>query len=99
MITVRSSNQTIGVILEFMRHLFIGFVCRQTDLHTVYNKRRRNARGGEHEDMKPVGSDDARCILRYDPSRTRGFRGSYFLAERYSRSRSIALSMFSTEFA
>jgi len=55
--------------------------------------------GGKCKDMKPVGSDDARCILRYDPSRTRGLRGSYFLAERYSRSRSIALSMFSTEFA
>jgi hypothetical protein len=30
MITVSSSNQNIGVILVFIRHLLIGFVCRQT---------------------------------------------------------------------
>ena len=36
MITVSSNNQTIGVILDFMRHLLIGFVCRQTDMNTVY---------------------------------------------------------------
>jgi len=39
MITVSSNNQTMGVILDFMRHLLIGFVCGQTDVHTVYNKR------------------------------------------------------------
>ncbi len=38
MITVSSNNQTIGVILVFIRHLLIGFVCGQTDMHTVYNK-------------------------------------------------------------
>jgi len=38
MITVSSNNQTIGVILDFMRHLFIGFVCGQTDMYTVYIK-------------------------------------------------------------
>jgi len=26
-ITVSSNNQTIGVILDFMRHLLIGFIC------------------------------------------------------------------------
>jgi hypothetical protein len=36
MITVSSNNQTIGVILYFMRHLLIGFVCEQTDMYTVY---------------------------------------------------------------
>jgi hypothetical protein len=39
MITVSSNNQTIGVILLFMRHPLIGFVCGQTDMHTVYNNR------------------------------------------------------------
>jgi len=39
MIAVSSNNQTIGVILEFIRHLLVVFVCRQTDMHTVYNKR------------------------------------------------------------
>jgi hypothetical protein len=77
MITVSSNNQTLGVILEFMRHLLIGFVCGQTDMYTVYNKRGRKA-------------------SRFPAM---GFRGSYFLAGRYSWSRSIALSMFSVEFA
>jgi TPR repeat protein len=45
MITVSSSNQTIGVILVFIHHPLIGFVCRQTVMHTVYNKRVRNASG------------------------------------------------------
>ena len=43
MITVSSNNQTIGVILDFIRHLLIGFVCGQTDLYTVYNKREEKA--------------------------------------------------------
>lgn len=38
MIAVSSNNQNIGVILDFIRHLLIGFVCRQTVMHTVYNK-------------------------------------------------------------
>ena len=41
MITVSSNNQTIGVILVFIGHLLIGFVCGQTVMHTVYNKRRQ----------------------------------------------------------
>ena len=45
MITVSNNNQTIGVILDFMRHLLNGFVCRQTDMHTVYNKRSQKASG------------------------------------------------------
>ena len=43
MITVSSNNQKIGVILDFMRHLLIGFVRRQTDLYTVYIKDGRKA--------------------------------------------------------
>ena len=38
MITVSSNNQAIGVILDFMRHLLIGFASGQTDMHTVYIK-------------------------------------------------------------
>jgi TPR repeat protein len=45
MMTDSSSNQTIGVILVFMRHPLIGFVCRQTVMHTVYNKRGQKASG------------------------------------------------------
>ncbi len=43
MITVSSNNQTIGVILVFIRHPLIGFVCRQTDMYTVYIKAGQNA--------------------------------------------------------
>ena len=43
MITVSSNNQTIGVILDFIRHLSIGFVCRQTDMYTVYIKKGKKA--------------------------------------------------------
>jgi hypothetical protein len=43
MITVSSNNQTIGVILDFIRHLLIGFVCRQTGMYTVYNKQEKKA--------------------------------------------------------
>lgn len=48
MITDSSSNQTIGVILDFMRHPLIGFVCRQTVMHTVYNKRGQKASGSRN---------------------------------------------------
>jgi hypothetical protein len=44
MIAVSSSNQKIGVILDFMRHLLAGFVRGQTDLYTVYIKDMRKAR-------------------------------------------------------
>jgi hypothetical protein len=37
MITVSSNNQAIGVILDFMRHPLIGFICRQTDMYIVYS--------------------------------------------------------------
>jgi hypothetical protein len=49
MIADSSSNQTIGVILDFMRHPLIGFVCRQTVMHTVYNKRGEKASGAPPE--------------------------------------------------
>jgi hypothetical protein len=42
-ITISSNNQTFGVILVFMDHLLIGFVCRQTDMYTVYNKEGQKA--------------------------------------------------------
>jgi hypothetical protein len=45
MITVSSNNQAIGVILDFIRHLLIGFVCGQTDMHTVYIKEVQKASG------------------------------------------------------
>jgi hypothetical protein len=45
MIAVSSSNQTIGVILVFIRHPLIGFIFRHTDMHTVYNKRGKKASG------------------------------------------------------
>ncbi|HEX9850028.1 hypothetical protein, partial [Candidatus Deferrimicrobium sp.] len=42
-ITISSNNQTFGVILVFTDHLLIGFVCRQTDMYTVYNKEGQKA--------------------------------------------------------
>jgi hypothetical protein len=53
MITVSSSNQAIGVILDFIRHLLTGFVCGQTDMYTVYNKEGKKASGfpGEGPDI------------------------------------------------
>lgn len=36
MITVRSNNQTMGVILPFMSHLLKGFFRRNPELYTVY---------------------------------------------------------------
>ena len=45
MITVSSNNQTIGVILDFIRHLLIGFICEPADMYTVYNKQGQKASG------------------------------------------------------
>jgi hypothetical protein len=47
-ITISSNNQTFGVILVFIHHLLIGFVCGQTDMYTVYNK------GGQKASCLPV---------------------------------------------
>ena len=44
MITVSSNIQTIGVILDFIRHLLTGFICQETDMYTVYNNKRQKAR-------------------------------------------------------
>src|SRR5512139_1292349 len=44
-ITLRSNNQTIGVILPFTSHLLYGLVRRYPELHTVYNIRDRKSRG------------------------------------------------------
>jgi hypothetical protein len=48
MITVSSNNQTKGVILDFMRHLLIGFIRGKADMHTVYNK------SGEKASLLPI---------------------------------------------
>ena len=43
MIAVSSNNQNIGVILDFIRHLLIGFICGQAYMYTVYIKQGQKA--------------------------------------------------------
>ena len=56
MITDSSNTQAIGVILDFIRHLLIGFVCGQTDVHTVYIKEGQKASCIPVPDVKPLSA-------------------------------------------